>query len=95
MFSRIGLCVDLKNFFSQANGVAGIGALNLFFFIIIIILSEWSDSQCVTASYRQGSSTQSLLHFVGLAYQDKDIVLRFIIEYSSIKDFYRPLGNKE
>ncbi len=40
MFSRIGLCVDLKNFFSQANGVAGIGALNLFFFIIIIILSE-------------------------------------------------------
>jgi hypothetical protein len=34
--------------------------------------------------------------FVGLAYQGnqgKDIVLRFIIEYSSLRDFYRPLGN--
>jgi hypothetical protein len=25
--------------------------------------------------------------FVGLAYQGKDIVLRFIIEYSSLRDF--------
>jgi hypothetical protein len=33
--------------------------------------------------------------FVGLAYQGKDIVFRFIIEYSSLRDFYRPLlGNK-
>jgi hypothetical protein len=32
--------------------------------------------------------------FVGLAYQGKDIIVfRFIIEYSSIRDFYRPLGN--
>ncbi len=31
--------------------------------------------------------------FVGLAYQGKDIVLRFIIEYSSLRDFYRPLGH--
>ncbi len=30
-------------------------------------------------------------YFVGLTYQGKDIVLRFIIEYSSLKDFYRPL----
>jgi hypothetical protein len=30
----------------------------------------------------------------GLAYQEgKDIVFRFIIEYSSLRDFYRPLGN--
>jgi len=29
--------------------------------------------------------------FVGLAYQGKDIVFRFIIEYSSLKDF-GPLG---
>jgi len=33
--------------------------------------------------------------FVGLAYQGnqgkKDIVFRFIIEYSSLRDFYRPL----
>jgi hypothetical protein len=26
-------------------------------------------------------------HFVGLAYQGKDIVFRFIIEYSSLRDF--------
>jgi hypothetical protein len=25
--------------------------------------------------------------FIGLAYQGKDIVLRFIIEYSSLRDF--------
>jgi hypothetical protein len=30
--------------------------------------------------------------FVGLAYQGKDIVFRFIIEYSSFKGFW-PLGN--
>jgi len=30
---------------------------------------------------------------VGLAYQGKDIVFGFIIEYSSLRDFYRPLGN--
>ncbi len=33
--------------------------------------------------------------FIGLAYQGKkDIVFRFIIEYSSLRDFYRPLGSK-
>jgi hypothetical protein len=32
-------------------------------------------------------------NFVGLAYRGKDIVFRFIIEYSSLRDFYRPLGN--
>jgi hypothetical protein len=30
---------------------------------------------------------------VGLAYQGKDFVFRFIIEYSSLRDFYRPLCN--
>jgi hypothetical protein len=30
--------------------------------------------------------------FIGLAYQEKDIVFRFIIEYSSLMDFW-PLGN--
>jgi len=29
----------------------------------------------------------------GLAYQGKDVVFRFVIEYSSLRDFYRPLGN--
>jgi hypothetical protein len=28
-----------------------------------------------------------MLHFVGLAYQGKDIVFRSIIEYSSLVDF--------
>ncbi len=27
------------------------------------------------------------MNFVGLAYQGKDIVFRFIIEYSSLRDF--------
>jgi hypothetical protein len=31
--------------------------------------------------------------FVGLAYKGKDIVFRFNIECSSLRDFYRPLGN--
>jgi hypothetical protein len=26
-------------------------------------------------------------HFIGLAYQGKDVVFRFIIEYSSLMDF--------
>jgi hypothetical protein len=31
----------------------------------------------------------------GLAYQGKqDIVFRFTIEYSSLRNFYRPLGNR-
>jgi hypothetical protein len=29
----------------------------------------------------------------GLAYKGKDIVFRFIIEYSSLRDFYRPQDN--
>jgi hypothetical protein len=33
------------------------------------------------------------LFIVGLAYPGKGIVFRFIIEYSSLRDFYRPLGN--
>jgi hypothetical protein len=32
-------------------------------------------------------------NFIGLAYQGKDIVFRFIIEYSSFRDFYRPLDS--
>jgi hypothetical protein len=32
-------------------------------------------------------------HLLGFAYQGQDIVFRFIIEYSSLRDFYRPLGN--
>jgi hypothetical protein len=38
-----------------------------------------------------GSSLNSFLHcssvFIDLAYQGKDIVFRFIIEYSSLRDF--------
>jgi len=32
-------------------------------------------------------TSQPQLFVVGLAYQGKDIVLRFIIEYSSLRDF--------
>jgi hypothetical protein len=36
-----------------------------------------------------------ILGFIGLALVGKDIVFRFIIEYSSsLRDFYKPLGNK-
>jgi hypothetical protein len=39
------------------------------------------------------ASWRYIIHpFVGLAYQGKDIVFRFIIEYSSLRDFW-PLGN--
>jgi hypothetical protein len=34
------------------------------------------------------------LAFVGLAYKGKGIVFRFIIEYSNLRDFYRPLGSR-
>jgi len=37
-------------------------------------------------TYLQGPGTL-LVHFVGLAYQGKDIVFRLIIEYSSLMDF--------
>ncbi len=38
--------------------------------------------------------TGTMALFIGPAYQGKkDIVFRFIIEYSSLRDFYRPLGN--
>jgi hypothetical protein len=36
----------------------------------------------------------SSMFVVGLAYQGKDIIVfRSIIEYSSLRDFYKPLGN--
>jgi hypothetical protein len=44
--------------------------------------------ECVRACVRAS------VFFWGLAYyQGKDIVLRPIIEYSSLRDFYRPQGN--
>jgi hypothetical protein len=36
---------------------------------------------------------QSMERFVGLAYKGKDIVFRFIIEYSSLIRDFGPLGN--
>jgi hypothetical protein len=41
------------------------------------------------------SRSEVLSFVVGLAYQGKELVFRFIIEYSSLRDFYRPLGNKQ
>jgi hypothetical protein len=34
-----------------------------------------------------GRKGLSYFNFIGLAYQGKDIVFRFIIEYSSLRDF--------
>jgi urate oxidase len=49
-------------------------------------------------AYAQLSAHEALIPvtFLALGYQVKDIVVfRFIIEYSSsLRDFYRPLGNK-
>jgi hypothetical protein len=42
----------------------------------------------------QDSHSVVSLPFFGFAYQGKDIMFRFIIEYSSLRDFYRPLGNR-
>jgi hypothetical protein len=36
---------------------------------------------------RERERSHLLACFIGLAYQAKDIVLRFIIEYSSLRDF--------
>jgi hypothetical protein len=47
----------------------------------------------VHSTYIEWALRWHLCHFIGLAYQDKDIVFRFLIEYSSLMDFYRPLGN--
>jgi hypothetical protein len=45
-------------------------------------------------NYSQQIHSLPIPSFVGLAYyQGEDIVFRFIIEYSSLRDFYRPLGN--
>ncbi len=68
----------------MVNEIAGFGGLN--FYLFLVILRELIV-QCAITIYRQGFST-FLVHFVGLAYQGKDIVVfRFIIEYSSFKGF--------
>jgi len=48
-----------------------------------VMLTENSDHQLrlISSEKIRGSS------FVGLAYRGKDIVSRFIIEYSSLRDF--------
>ncbi len=47
------------------------------------------------STYKSRHVLATIPSFIGLAYyQGKDIVFRFIIEYSSFRDFYRPLlGN--
>jgi hypothetical protein len=37
-----------------------------------------------------GGEDLNRICFIGLAYQGKDIVFRFIIEYSSLRDFPAP-----
>ncbi len=46
---------------------------------------SWTLQSCATIQ-------QKYEGIIGLAYQGRDIVFRFIIEYSSLRDF-GPLGN--
>ncbi len=48
---------------------------------------------CMCPAYIPTLSGLVWFSFVGLAYQGKDIVFRFIIEYSSLRDF-GPLSNR-
>ncbi len=58
-------------------------------------LKQTSDAKWSPLAVRGlGYSYEVFRVFVfGLAYQSKDIVFIFIIEYSSLRDFNRPLGN--
>jgi hypothetical protein len=73
----------------------------LAYFISIVVLSSFGvvfpsffNCLCIV-SHSLWAPTTRTCGFVGLAYYQgkKDIVFRFIIEYSSLRDFYRPLGN--
>jgi hypothetical protein len=73
----------------------------LAYFISIVFLSSFGvvfpsffNCLCIVSHSLWAPTTQTC-GFVGLAYYQgkKDIVFRFIIEYSSLRDFYRPLGN--
>jgi len=46
-------------------------------------MNEWMNESLSLSLSLLALSTKAL----------KDIVFRFIIEYSSLRDFYRPLGN--
>jgi hypothetical protein len=58
------------------------------------VQEEWPDL-CGPCVYRLSkflpanviNDINKSLEFVGLAYQGKDIMFRFIIEYSSLRDF--------
>ncbi len=58
-------------------------------------LHEISISKMVCHHFQPGLyyPNYKLRILICLAYHGKDIVFRFIIEYSSLRDFYRPLGN--
>jgi hypothetical protein len=47
---------------------------------------SWTLQSCATIQQKYDG-------IIGLAYQGRDIVFTFIIEYSRLRDFYRPLGN--
>jgi hypothetical protein len=78
----------------------------LFGHIFYCARGPWSNptNWLQLAKYMKRSVPQVLLHistsllksmslFIGLALVGKDIVFGFIIEYSSLRDFYRPLDN--
>jgi hypothetical protein len=64
-------------------------------FVLAILCTKEHNKALGRGLYWNWAYVQLYLtkHFIGLAYQGKDIVFRFIIEYSSLMDF-APLGNR-
>jgi hypothetical protein len=63
---------------------------HFFYFLVFLIITMIGHFHCTKIAF-YSPKTNCLAHFstnfVGLAYQGKDIVYRFIIEYSSLRDF--------
>jgi hypothetical protein len=62
---------------------------NLIIFLSGSKLQFWQCFQFASTKWSVGqlSELKSGALLIGFAYQGKDVVLRFIIEYSSLKDF--------
>ncbi len=74
------------NLFFKPMDCSFIGVFGFLFWMCFLSYLSELTTQCVMAIYKQDSNTL-LVHFVGLAYEGNDIVFRFIIEYSSLRDF--------
>jgi hypothetical protein len=56
-------------------------------------LGNWPATETRRKESKQYCIVCNTVVLLALPYQGKDIVFRFIIEYSSLRDFYGPLGN--